>query len=309
VLIDDVNGTRLNVIDEGEGHALLLLHGLGGSWREWQRQLDGLSDRYRCIVVEHRGHGRSERTTGRYTIDMFADDAAAVCRALGVTHSHVAGLAMGGMVGLSLALRHRWLVDSLVLANTAARLEPSFRQGLDALARFVRERGFSDTPLPGGTAAGVAWSPTTVRRRPEVIRDHRRDALSTDPDVYAKGAAAVARFDIADRLGEIRVPTLVLWGEHDVLVPRKYAEVLGGGIAAAETMAVPDAGHLCTIEQPEVVSRTMAAFLERYPCLPDREAAPALGEAVPPPATTTTPATPRDLTAGAATASAGRRPG
>ena len=54
MLIDDVNGTRLNVLDEGEGHALLLLHGIGGSWREWQRQLDALSDRYRCIVVDHR---------------------------------------------------------------------------------------------------------------------------------------------------------------------------------------------------------------------------------------------------------------
>jgi pimeloyl-ACP methyl ester carboxylesterase len=271
VLIDDVNGTRLNVIDEGQGHALLLLHGLGGSWREWQRQLDTLSDRYRCIVVEHRGHGQSERTTGRYTVDLFADDAAAVCRALGVTHAHVAGLAMGGMVGLGLALRHRWLVDSLVLVNTAARFDAQVRQGLDAIASFVREQGFTDTPLLGGTVAGLAWSPTTVRRRPEVIRDHRRDALSTDPDVYAKGATAVAGFDVAGRLGEIRVPTLVLWGDHDVLVPRRYGEVLRDGIAGAEMMAVTDAGHLCTIEQPMVVARTMAAFFERYPCLPNRD--------------------------------------
>jgi pimeloyl-ACP methyl ester carboxylesterase len=271
VLIDDVNGTRLNVIDEGEGHALVLLHGLGGSWREWQPQLDALSDRYRCIVIEHRGHGRSERTTGRYTIDLFADDVAAVCRALDVSHTHVAGLAMGGMVGLALALRHRWLVDSLVLANASARLDAQFRQGLDAIARFVREQGFTDTPLPGGTVAGLAWSPTTVRRRPEVIRDHRRDALGTDPDVYARAATAVARFDVADRLDDIRVPTLVLWGDHDVLMPRSYGKVLHDGIADAEMMAVPDAGHLCTIEQPTVVARTMAAFLERYPCLPDRD--------------------------------------
>jgi pimeloyl-ACP methyl ester carboxylesterase len=277
VLIDDVNGTRLNVIDEGEGHALLLLHGMGGSWREWKHQLDRLSDRYRCLVIEHRGHGRSERTTGRYSIDMFADDAAAVCRALDVTHAHVAGLAMGGMVGLGLALRHRWLVDSLVVANTAARLEPSFRQGLDAIARFVREQGFADTPVTGGTTAGVAWSPTTVRRRPEVIRDHRRDALSTDPDVYARAALAVAQFDVAERLADIRVPTLVLWGDHDVLVPRSYSEVLRDGIAEAEMMVVPDAGHLCTIEQPEVVARTMAAFFERYPCLPDRDTSEADG--------------------------------
>jgi pimeloyl-ACP methyl ester carboxylesterase len=175
------------------------------------------------------------------------------------------------MVALSLALRHRWLVDSLVLINSAARLDEQVRQGLDAIARFARDQGFADTPLPGGTTAGLAWSPTTVRRRPEVIRDHRREALSTDPDAYARAAVATSLFDAAGQLDQIRVPTLVLTGDHDVLVPRAYGEALRTGIAGAEMMVVPDAGHLCTIEQPQVVTRTVAAFLERYPCLPDRD--------------------------------------
>jgi 3-oxoadipate enol-lactonase len=167
MLIDEVNGTRLNVIEEGEGPALLLLHGLGGSWREWAPQLDALSDTYRCIAIEHRGHGRSERTSGRYSIDLFTNDVAAVCGALGVTHAHVAGLSMGGMIGLDLALRYPWLVDSLVLAASAARPDESFRLGLEAISRFVRDQGFADTPLQGGTAAGLAWSrPAGRDRRP-----------------------------------------------------------------------------------------------------------------------------------------------
>jgi pimeloyl-ACP methyl ester carboxylesterase len=273
-MLIDVNGIRLNVIDEGEGHALVLLHGMAGSWREWQRQLDGLADRYRCIVVEHRGHGRSERTSGRLSMATFADDVAAVCQALDVSHAHIAGLAMGGMVGLELAVRHPWLVDSLVLVSAAARVDEPFRVGLDAMARFVRDQGFADTPVTGGTTAGVAWSPTTVRRRPEVVRDHRREALSTDPDVYARSALAVAGYDATPQLGEVKVPTLVLWGDHDVMVPRAYSEVLHDGIVGAELMVVPDAGHLCTIEQPEVVTRTMAAFLDRHPCLPSRDPVP-----------------------------------
>jgi pimeloyl-ACP methyl ester carboxylesterase len=265
MLIDEVNGTRLNVIEEGDGPALLLLHGMGGSWREWAPQLDGLSDRYRCIAVEHRGHGRSERTSGRYSINLFTDDVVAVCQALGVTQAHVAGLAMGGMIALDLALRYPWLVDSLVLANSTARPDESFRLGLHAISRFVRDQGYADTPLQGGTSAGLAWSPTTVGDRPHVIRDYMRDALSTDRDAYARTALAVADVDLQDRLGEIRAPALVLWGDHDVLVPRYYSEAICRGLERAELVVVPDAGHLCTLEQPEMVTGVMRRFLDRQP--------------------------------------------
>ena len=269
MLIDEVNGTRLNVVEEGSGPPLLLLHGIGGSWREWAPQLDGLSDRFRCIAVEQRGHGRSERTSGRYTIDLFTNDVVAVCAALDITHAHVAGLAMGGMIALDLALRFPWLVDSLILANTAARPDESYRLGLEAISRFVREQGFADTPLPGGTAAGLAWSPTTVRDRPEVIRDNMREALGTDRDAYARTALAVAGFDLLDRLGEIRAPALVLWGDHDVLVPRAYSEAVRDGLGRAELAVVPDAGHLCTIEQPDLVNQLMGDFLDRHPAAPE----------------------------------------
>jgi pimeloyl-ACP methyl ester carboxylesterase len=277
MLIDDVNGTRLNVIDEGDGPPLLLLHGMGGTWRELAPQLDGLSDRFRCIAIEHRGHGHSERTSGRYTIDLFTHDVVAVCTALGITHTHVAGLSMGGMIGLNLALRHPWLVDSLVLIDSAARPDESYRLGLEAIARFVRDQGFTDTPQQGGTSAALAWSPKTVCERPEIIRDNMREALSTDPDVYARTALAVAQFDLLDRLGDIRAAALVLWGDHDVLVPRTYSDALVAGIDRAELVVVPDAGHLCTLERPEYVNGLIRDFLARHPSSSTPDAPVALG--------------------------------
>jgi pimeloyl-ACP methyl ester carboxylesterase len=136
---------------------------------------------------------------------------------------------------------------------------------LEAIARFVRDQGFADTPLQGGTSAALAWSPTTVFQRPEIIRDNIREALSTDPDVYARTALAVAEFDLLDRLGDIRAPALVLWGDHDVLVPRTYSDALVAGIERAELIVVPDAGHLCTLEQPELVNGIIRDFLLRHP--------------------------------------------
>jgi pimeloyl-ACP methyl ester carboxylesterase len=201
----------------------------------------------------------------------------AVCTALGITHTHVAGLSMGGMIGMNLALRYPWLVDSLVLIASAARPDEPYRQGLEAIARFVRDQGFTDTPLQGGTSAALAWSPTTVCERPEIIRDNIREALSTDPDVYARTALAVAQFDLHDRLGDIRAPALVLWGDHDVLVSRTYSDTLAAGIDRSEMVVVLDAGHLCTLEQPELVNGLIRDFLDRHPSTSTPDAAVSLG--------------------------------
>src|SRR5215203_4703999 len=113
-----VRGVQINVIDEGEGAAVLFLHGLGGCWRDWAPQVDSLSDRYRVIVVEHRGHGRSEATGGRFTTGLFADDAVALCRQIGVPRAHAVGLSMGGLIAQAVALAHPGFVDALVLCGT-----------------------------------------------------------------------------------------------------------------------------------------------------------------------------------------------
>ncbi|MGH7747469.1 MAG: alpha/beta fold hydrolase, partial [Candidatus Dormibacteria bacterium] len=83
-MLIDVDGIRLNVLDEGSGHPVLFLHGLGGSWRDWEPQLDSFSKRHRVIVPEHRGHGRSDRPLGEYSIARFAADIHTLCDVLSI---------------------------------------------------------------------------------------------------------------------------------------------------------------------------------------------------------------------------------
>jgi pimeloyl-ACP methyl ester carboxylesterase len=258
-----VNGVRLNVLDEGEGPPILFLHGLGGCWRDWEPQLDGLRDRYRCVVVEHRGHGRSEATTGEYSIELFADDVIALAHRLGIERAHVVGLSMGGMIAQRVALAAPSLVDTLVLCDTVARFPEEAVDGLIALARAARADGFPDSRGVVPTE-DPAWSAHALVHLPEVVRSNKRESEATDPDVWCRAAYAIAAHDTVDRLGEITVPVLLLWGEEDGIVPfRVGAPLLEEGLADTEVITLPDGGHLCNLDQPHVFNEVITGFFAR----------------------------------------------
>lgn len=257
-----IDGIRLNVLDEGEGPPVLFLHGLGGTWRDWEPQLDALSSHHRCVVVEHRGHGRSEATRGELTTELFADDAAAVCRALGVERAHVVGLSMGGMIAQCLALAHPALVQTLVLADSGAFMPPEASELLAAWAHTVREQGMTDSRgvVP---ERSPAWSRVTLRERPHIARNNVREAESVDPDVWARAALAITRHDTRAALGRIEVPVLLVYGADDRLVPASNAEPLQQGIPHAELHVLADAGHTCNLEQPEAFNDLLRDFWRR----------------------------------------------
>ena len=249
----DIGGVRLNVLDEGplDGEVVVLLHGLGGCWRDWAPQLDALHDRYRCVVVEHRGHGRSEATSGALSIELFASDVVAVCRALGIGRAHVVGLSMGGMIAQHVALQAPALVATLVLADTGAAMPAFIADGFRDYARGVRDTGHNDSRgvVP---EFSPAWSQQVLQNRPEVVRDNQRETEGTDPEVWCRAALAVADHDVTARLGEIKAPTLLVWGGEDMLVPVDLmAPPLRDGLPDARLEVLAEAGHLSNLDQPE----------------------------------------------------------
>ena len=264
-MLREVNGVRLNVLDEGDGHPLVLLHGMGGCWRDWEPQLDHLRDRYRCIVIEHRGHGRSERTTGAYSTDLFAADAAAVCRLLEVDHAYVVGLSMGGMVAQKLALAEPDLVEALVLCDTGTHLGTRGAQVLRDWAARVRATGMVDSRgvVNPETTGFSRW---TVEHQPHVIRTNMREAESADPDAWARAAEAVAAHDTRDDVGRITAPCLLVWGEEDPAVPVARAQPLVEALAGAPLVVLRDAGHVCNLDQPAAFEAAIEDFFAANPC-------------------------------------------
>ena len=263
-MLHEVNGVRLNVLDEGDGHPLVLLHGLGGSWRDWEPQLDHWRDRYRVVVIEHRGHGRSERTSGTPSTGLFAADVAAVCRDMGIDHAWVVGLSMGGMIAQRLALAEPDLVEALVLCDTGTHLGERASAWLRTEAARVQAEGFPDNR--GSVDGLVGWSRYTLEHQPGVARTNIRESQATDPDCWARAARAVADHDTRSEIGAIACPTLVVWGEEDAAFPPKRATALGEALGGAPVVVLPDAGHVCNLEQPAAFERAVDDFLAAHPC-------------------------------------------
>jgi len=263
-MLRQIGDVRINVLDEGSGPAILFLHGLGGCWRDWEPQLDMLGDSYRCIVVEHRGHGRSQRVPGPYSTRLFAEDALAVCRHLGVDHAYVVGLSMGGMVAQQLALAAPDFVDALVLCDTSTHTGCRAREALLAAAELVRAQGFEALAgLLGDEDRG--WARRTLAERPEVARDNRRESSSNDPDCWAWAVDALVEHDTRGKLAGLGIPALVVWGAEDGSVPLDFARPLAEELGGAEVVVLEDAGHVCNLEQPEAFNRTITEFFAAHP--------------------------------------------
>lgn len=245
-----VNGIHVNVIDRGEGEAVLFLHGLGLEGPMWWPQVEEFSSRYRCIAIDHRGHGKSDRTYGQYSISGMADDAIGVLDALGVDRVHLVGLSMGGMVAQELVLAHPDRVRTLAVLDSFAQPGEAAAQ-LDEVGATAVKLGLGG--LLGGFEA-IMLAPSTLSDRPDLVEGFRETFTSTDPICFARAAGAIGEFSTLERLGEISVPAVVLWGEHDHLTPRERAEELAHGIPGADLEVVPEAGHLSNQENPKAVN-------------------------------------------------------
>jgi pimeloyl-ACP methyl ester carboxylesterase len=255
----DVNGTRLHVTDTGTGHAVLFLHGMGCDGSDWQPQVDAFADRYRCITVDHRGHGRSDREVGDgYSIAGFAADAIGVLDQLGVDHAHVVGLSMGGMIAQQMAVTRPDRVCTLSLLDTFAR-PGAMGEGMGAMADQVEAGGID--VIAGGFQAMV-FASATVQGNPGVLERFDTQFRRNTPACLAWAMRAVGGIDVYDRLGSVTAPTLVLCGAEDNLTPIAQAEELSAAIPGARLELVPDAGHFSNIENPAVVNQLLAKQLD-----------------------------------------------
>jgi 3-oxoadipate enol-lactonase len=200
--------------DEGDGddnrETLVMILGLGADISEWEAMTGWFAKKYRVLVFDNRGAGRTDKPDMPYTIDMMADDTAGLMQALGIEQANVLGISLGGRIALMLALRHPELVKKLVLVSTSARMIPTWRR------RFY------------GLLSGL---PIFRSKYPQPGYAFRRQlAASTD-------------FNCTDRLREIQVPTLILHGKNDKSALYILAEEMHAGIQGSKLLTF-EGGHL-----------------------------------------------------------------
>lgn len=255
-------GVRLGYREAGpaDGEPVLLIMGLGGSGRMWWRLEPHVAREHRTLLIDNRGTGDSDRIRGRISMADMAADAVAVLDAAGVDRAHVVGASMGGMVAQHVGLEHRERVRSLVLACTT----PGGRSGAPPWRLLVSTalRPVVGPVWTGRIVAPALYAPATRREHPDRLREDfkRRIADGTPPATLYGQMAAISSHDTRARLAELEgIPTLVLHGDEDALVPPAAARRLAEGIPGAKLRLIEGAGHVLTTDAEGAVA---AAILE-----------------------------------------------
>lgn len=249
---------RLYYEIHGEGEPVLLIHGLGSSVRDWEQQIPFLKERFQVIAFDVRGHGRSDKPPGPYSVPQFAADAAALVQGLGYESVHVVGISMGGMIAFQLAADFPACVRSLVVVNSAPELP--VRSFADRLRFWQREW---IVRLLGMRKMGEVLSRRLFIKpeQGELRRLFVERWAQNDPRAYLAAMRALVGWSVMPRLGEITVPVLFLASDEDyTFIGDKQAYV--EKMKNARLEVITDARHALPVERPEEFNRSVLAFLQ-----------------------------------------------
>ena len=255
-----LNGLNLAVEVKGEGPAVLFIHGYPHDRSVWAHPMAELEG-FKRIALDLRGMGESDAPDLGYSIETYAGDLAALLDTLGIEETVLCGLSMGGYVAFEFLRRWRRRVRGLVLMDTRAEADsPEARRGRDAAAATARESGaaaLAATLLPG------MLSPATLAGSTDVV-DRVRAMMASTPVSGIVGALGAMRdrSDSTDLLPALAgLPTLVVVGEDDTLIPPAQARAMADAIPGATLEVIPGAGHLPPVERPDATTRVLLDFL------------------------------------------------
>ena len=253
----DLSDVRLHYRLDGPEHApvLVLSNSLGTNLDMWAPQMPALTEQFRVLRYDTRGHGESSLPAQSFGVAQLGDDVIGLLDHLGIAHAHFCGLSMGGMTGLWLAINAPSRVDRMVLANTGAkigstefwnaRIAQAMSGGRPAMLDAVIERWFS--------ARHRALSPAAIAPVRRMLED-------TPPAGYAANCAAIRDTDLRADMKAIQAPVLVIAGALDPSTPPELGREIAAAIAGAQYVAL-DAAHLSNIEQAGAFTAALMNFL------------------------------------------------
>src|SRR5262245_20103199 len=272
VKISDLDHVYYEV--HGTGDPVLLIMGLAADSTAWMFQVPDFSQQYRTIVYDNRGVGRTSKPAGPYTMHQMADDAAGLLDALAVDRAHVVGVSMGGMIAQELTLRYPGRVRSLVLACTYpepdADIERNRRFTVERLGGSVTSEGQVEIDFKAINPMDFLQQllPTVfnqdfiARELPNLIQVFSGALqFGFSMEAILGQVAAVMSHKATDRLHEIAVPTLVITGDADRLIPPANSDILAKHIPGAKLVRVPGGSHGFNFETPDLFNRAVLDFL------------------------------------------------
>jgi pimeloyl-ACP methyl ester carboxylesterase len=265
----DVVGALVNYAEIGEGPPVLLIHGLGGSWQNWLANIPHLAETHRVIAIDLPGFGSSPLPPWEISISAYGRFIHDFCEKVEIGSAAVIGSSLGGFVASELAITEPSRVEHLVLVSSAgvtwsrARREPAavlgrIMRAAAPLAFRYQMEGLRRPGLRHRAYRGIVHDPVTLD--PRLLYEITVPALQA-PGFYDAMTTLVG-YDIRDRLQEIEVPTLIVWGRQDRVVPARsapfYRDLIGDN---AELVVFEQCGHLPMLERPVRFNRLIDDFL------------------------------------------------
>lgn len=254
----ETNGAQMHYELSGSASAPVLVfsNSLGTNLTMWTPQVEAMGERFRILRYDTRGHGQSAVTPGPYKISQLADDVLGLLDRLGIDEVIFCGLSMGGMIGMTLALRVPDRVRKVVLCCTApklgstetwnARIASVQKAGMAAVTDAVLERWYTP-PFRAAAPQQIQWT--------------KQMLLTTPPEGYVANCEAIRDEDLRDEIAGIRIPTLILMGKHDPVVPLADGRFMAERIRGSKYVELA-AAHLANIEASDLFTKELATFLE-----------------------------------------------
>ena len=230
---------------------------MGSSSRDWEQQVRFFAERFKVIVFDARGHGKSSKPAGPYSMPLLAMDTQRLLQAIEVIPAHVVGISMGGMIAFQLAVNNPELVKSLVIVNSSPEyIVQTLKQRIQVWQRFLIVK------LLGMRKMGKVLS---QRLFPEAEQEALRNVFverwaENDPLAYREAMKAIIGWSVADRIEAINCPMLVIGSEQDytsVAEKKAYVE----RIAQAKLLVIEDSRHALPLEKPDVFNAALEEFL------------------------------------------------
>ena len=233
---------------------VVLSNSLGTDLSMWDKQVAALERHFNVLRYDSRGHGRSSATSG-FSLPDLAKDVIALLDTLGIGEAAFCGLSLGGLVVQWLAIHAPQRLSAAVLCCTAAKIGST--PGWDERIATVRAGGLKAI-VP--SILDRWFTPEFRAQSPADVEATRRLLESTDPDVYATTCAAIRDTDFTRQVAEIHLPTLVVCGLHDPVIPLADARFLANNIQGARLLEL-EAGHLANVEDADRFAESLIEFL------------------------------------------------
>lgn len=258
-----VNNTTLYYEFHGpqDGEVIVLSNGIMMSTASWYFQTQALSRHFRVLLYDCRGMWQSDHPEGPYSMELHADDLAALLDTLGIEKAHIAGISYGAEVSLVFALRHPEKTKSLMVIDGVSEVPQMLKlQSYPWKLAGVR----NDADLLFHTSVFLNFGEEYLKRNEALLPAAHDNFARLNLDSFVKLMDAFTAYDITDQLGQIGCPTLIVVGEEDQIKGRKLAEMMVARISQAEYFVVPGAGHALCLDKPEPLNTLLLGFALKH---------------------------------------------